>query len=49
MKKLKTITIRLSSEELRKIKLKSDKVGMSVSGFIRFLALRVKPNVITND
>lgn len=40
MKKNYTINLKVSKEELDKIKYKASKCGMSVSAYIRFLTLR---------
>lgn len=40
MKKNHSIVIRLTKEQLDKVKSKAERVGMSISDFIRFLALK---------
>lgn len=49
MKKNHSIVIRLSKEQLDKIKAKAEKVGMSISDFIRFLALKTNIREVTVD
>lgn len=49
MKKNREIRVKVSSEELEKIKTKSQKVGMTISGFCRYLALNSTLNVSLED
>ena len=45
MPKNHDIKIRLSEEELQKIKTKSKELGMSISSFMRFISLKAKVEV----
>lgn len=49
MKKNHSIIIRLSLEQLETIKKKAERVGMSVSDFIRFLALKTNIKEVKVD
>lgn len=49
MKKNHSIVIRLSKEQLEKIKVKAERVGMSISDFIRFLALKTNIKEVKVD
>ena len=43
------IRIKVSEEEMEKIKRKAQEVGMGVSSFLRFLAVKSKINVETEE
>lgn len=46
MKRNFAIVVKLSKEEKEKVRNKSKKIGMSLSGYLRFLALNAKPEGI---
>lgn len=46
MAKNHDVRVRLSDEELQKIKRKAEELGMQVSSFLRFVALKSKVEVV---
>lgn len=45
MKRNHEIRVRLSAEELDKIKKKAESCGMNISSYLRFLGLRIKQEI----